>query len=278
MSRTPGTVSKILWHFTGGPKWDETAQRQSKQRKSNSKAFKALKGILNDRILRCGSYNEVVNGVISSKLIEKTENPRGVRYSYGANYHQIQTSKVCCLTDIPVQHLQYHAQRYGKFAVGFHRKKVVDDGFNPVLYSLEDSTVTKRVLKISEALGTDLVFDVIQDLKRSLLDHQELFEFRDQIEAIVQSVVSEHAWDTVEVPAYDFRNLATFIKTFTNEEFDSIYCEREWRNDKDFIFDIDDVAMIVIPRTDKYLEKFIAEFQHLPRTIPIIAWEDLIEH
>src|SRR5262249_37193027 len=28
MPASPGTVSKILWHFTGGPIWDEAAKRQ----------------------------------------------------------------------------------------------------------------------------------------------------------------------------------------------------------------------------------------------------------
>jgi ribosomal protein L10 len=43
---TPGTTSELLWHFTGGPLFDEITKKQTKELKSEEKAFKALKGIL----------------------------------------------------------------------------------------------------------------------------------------------------------------------------------------------------------------------------------------
>jgi hypothetical protein len=36
MPSSPGTVSKILWHFTGGPRWNEVEKRQEATPKPNT--------------------------------------------------------------------------------------------------------------------------------------------------------------------------------------------------------------------------------------------------
>lgn len=70
------------------------------------------------------------------------------------------------------------------------------------------------------------------------------------------------------------------------DEFDTIYCEREWRSLRTYHFqEYDDaIAMIVLPRNEKrgkYFNDFVskdAERLGLPRSIPIVPWEDLIEY
>jgi hypothetical protein len=55
--------------------------------------------------------------------------------------------------------------------------------------------------------------------------------------------------DSVLRDARDNRkDLLACVKTFTAEEFSSIYCEREWRSLKPFSFSYYDIAMIVLPR------------------------------
>ena len=73
---------------------------------------------------------------------------------------------------------------------------------------------------------------------------------------------------------------ASFIKTFDPTEFESIYTEREWRSISPFKFEFDDVVMVVVPRDGGLFERFVAEAESLaiPRAIPIVAWEDLVEH
>ena len=74
-----------------------------------------------------------------------------------------------------------------------------------------------------------------------------------------------------------------FVKTFHKREFDSVYCEREWRSIASFRFDHKDVAMIVLPtRVNKrsYFKPFVSEKAGgigLPRNIPIVPWEALVE-
>ena len=74
-----------------------------------------------------------------------------------------------------------------------------------------------------------------------------------------------------------------FVKTFEADEFYSIYCEREWRSVSTFNFTFDDVAMIVLPqRADgrDYFAPFVdgrAKALALPRGIPVVPWETLVE-
>ena len=41
MNGTPGTVSKILWHFTGGPRWNSELNRQEQEPKPAEEACEA---------------------------------------------------------------------------------------------------------------------------------------------------------------------------------------------------------------------------------------------
>ena len=60
MSGSPGTVSKILWHFTGGPKWDAKMNCQENHPKPTRQAYDALVSILKDRELKIGNYKEII--------------------------------------------------------------------------------------------------------------------------------------------------------------------------------------------------------------------------
>jgi len=64
MSDTPGTVSRILWHFTGGPRWDVVKNCQEPNPKPYDEAYKAFLSILRSKQLRVGQYHEVVKVVV----------------------------------------------------------------------------------------------------------------------------------------------------------------------------------------------------------------------
>lgn len=79
------------------------------------------------------------------------------------------------------------------------------------------------------------------------------------------------------------KTLLAFVKTFSADELDIIYPEREWRSTKTFEFEYDDVSMVVLPRqyaAGGYFEKlaYDARAMKLPPTLSIVAWEDLVEH
>jgi hypothetical protein len=80
-----------------------------------------------------------------------------------------------------------------------------------------------------------------------------------------------------------FSRFLAYVKTFDKKEFNTIYCEREWRSVKPFQFEYDDIAMLVLPRhADKdyycdYLTNYVGKL-NFPSTAPIVPWEVLIEH
>ena len=137
----PGTVSQILWHFTGGPDWDEHARKQKARRKPAHRAYAALKSILRTQELRLGNYREVITVVVAERrrFNVKTRQPEVLKNVPV----RLESARICCLSDIPAAHLGYHATRYGKFAIGFRRASIVAHGFNPVFYTLDGSAVLR---------------------------------------------------------------------------------------------------------------------------------------
>ena len=268
MSRAPGTVSKILWHFTGGPLWDEQRNKQGKELKPEEGAFDALRSIIATKELRVGAYQELFKVVIpkkrkydikSKEFITETNVPVVVK-----------SSKVCCIADIPIQHLSYHSTRYGRIAIGFYRDAVVKAGFNPVMYSLEHSHLSNAIYDGYSALD-----DIDPFWAKMYLD--DLTEQADIDD--VASQLDEIDWGHDQVRE-SYEKFLAFIKTFEPDEFDSIYCEREWRSTLPFRFAVEDIAMIVLPRNSKgrnLYEEYLSETD-LPRTVSIVCWEDLIEH
>lgn len=281
MSNGPGTVSKILWHFTGGPVWNVKKNKQGTRLKPAKDSFIALKTILDSEVLRTGSFHEVVKAVIPEKRVF---NFKKKRFDIIKNFSTtIKSSPVCCIADIPIQHLGYHSKRYGKMAIGFHRDSVVKAGFNPVLYTLEKSFLSRQIhdgYSTIENFDTSWASSSIEQLESAIekiFDEYELNESIDTSDAM--SSINDLESDVSGILSY-YEDLLAYIKTFDDSEFDSIYCEREWRSTNSFEFKIEDIAMIVLPKrvgVNKYYEPFLSSTS-LPRSIPIVSWEDLIEH
>jgi hypothetical protein len=289
----PGTVSKILWHFTGGPRWNPATNRQNTAPKEASAAYKNLVAILRSREVRLGSYKELFRVRVPGRRYINMKT--GATGKEEATMTEVSSAPVCCLSDIPAPHLGYHAYRYGKFAIGFHRAAVVRHGFNPVLYSLEDARVVRTIHQGFSAL-TDAEPQLMGSAASRLgevardLEHEEPkdnpYDVAGELEEIQSEIQDEG--DTIQLAIDDARNsletFLAFVKTFDASEFATVYCEREWRSVRTFAFTYDDVAMVVLPRAvnrTKYFEKFAkrqAGALKLPRSVPIIPWEDLVEH
>lgn len=284
----PGTVSKILWHFTGGPLWDDDLNKQKEEPKPMELGYEILIKILESKILRISNYSEVVRVLIPEIVVwNKEERKREKKYNVEK---LITSSPVNCLADIPIQHLDFHSKRYGKFAIGFHRGSAIRNNFNPVFYSLQNSPVMNSIYSgFSIIQSTDTYYlkselDEIDTLLENIQDEVDELEIdTDHIEIDGWYVKSdlESRIDDVENAIDETReslaNFVSFVKSFDEDEFGSIYCEREWRSISPFKFNFDDVAMIVLPREGDHFDNLIAE-NIIPRHISIIPWEDLIEH
>jgi hypothetical protein len=283
---SPGTVSKILWHFTGGPVWVPEAKKQSKTPKPAGQAFENLCSILKSRELRLGSYQEMVRLVIPRQRVFNREREK---YEIKRNVPaEITSAPVCCLSDIPAPHLGYHAYRYGKFAIGFRREAAVRHGFNPVFYSLETTGVVRSIYDgFSQLEGFDPsdINNFTNDIEFAVGDSEDNALESDVDSALYEiNSIADGLAETVSSAKETLREFVAFVKTFQESEFATIYCEREWRALKAFAFSHDDIAMVVIPRETErlsYFERFVSDVVptlELSRFIPIVPWEDLVEH
>ncbi|WP_435018411.1 abortive infection system antitoxin AbiGi family protein [Tundrisphaera sp. TA3] len=288
MSSSPGTVSKILWHFTGGPIWNAEMKCQENRRKPASRAYWALKAILSSRELRVGQYHEVVK--------YKVFVPEGFSFfslkREPAQYEEryVMSLPINCLADIPIMHLGYHSARYGKMAIGFHRHAAIKHGFNPVFYQHDNSEDLRAICAGAHAL------DVRRNFVTALSLREEIDKIGDipTIEGSTVRTQDSKSFETIlsyvdklesatQLGQDGYARMLAQIKTFREDEFGTIYCEREWRSTKTFAFSYSDVAMIALPKgkgNGNYFERFIAEAKEigLPPTVSIVAWDDLVEH
>jgi len=277
----PGTVSKILWHFTGGPRWDEERQRQDLRRKRPSDAYKALRLILKTKKLQLGQYHEFVKAKYHVRVTDKKTRVVALEPREAL----IKSSPVCCLADIPIAHLSYHAHRYGKFAIGFHRRAVVKHKFSPVFYVLNEAQPLqslRRCFSGLEAISDDMQYVDIDRYARDIMCEQghpadDTSHGLSDIGAAFESIGQD-----AKKAQNELRDSLAFVKTFGQNEFSTVYCEREWRSTREFTFELDDVAMIVLPKQGadpSFFDKFVKQKTvKVPRSIPIVPWEDLVEY
>ena len=253
--------------------------RQNKHPKLASAAYKALKSILRSKTVRVGEKQRIV----VAKRISKTKSNR----SADAKEARLPLERIpiCCLADIPIIHLGYHASRYGKFALGFHRDKAIHAGFSPVFYQLESSPIMKDMYDtlylLREMSGPHTASTI--PTKEEILQCPSPLAGKLAVMIVgLEEMVHLHI-EGHKHAAARMEQIFGYIKAFEMNEFDSIYCEREWRLTKPYVFDFPDIAMIVVPKKVQKAEYFspFLEFANeieLPRRIPIVAWEDLVEH
>lgn len=286
VEQPPGTVSKILWHFTGGPRWNSAKSRQESRPKPAGEAYAALLSILRSKELRLGNYREIVKVTVPKAHCHDTKKQKPEVFVT----EEIGSSPVCCLADIPVAHLSYQAKRYGKIAIGFHRDAAVRHGFNPVFYTLHDAKVLRSVYECFEQLRYR-VAESLRDAESNIESAVEDLTCKQghliDVDSGFLDVSGEmsNIEDAVTEARKSLREFLAFVKTFHQRQFASIYCEREWRSIRAFPFSFNQVAMIVLPATDinevSHFNQFVTSGIRqlkLPRSIPVVPWEDLVEH
>jgi hypothetical protein len=261
--------------------WDETTNKQLKELKPAIKGYEALKAILKSQELRVGKYHEIVKVIVPEKRrynIEKKNIETLINHPV-----TVKSKPVCCVADIPLQHIDYHSNRYGKIAIGFHRESIIKSGFNPVMYTLEDTVLLNSIyqgyLAVDDVNPYNAKSEIesVQNEIDSVIAENNLDTYIDTSSLLSDLEWIEHSHQKIDE---SFQGFLAYIKTFDTTEFDSIYCEREWRCTNNFSFTVDDIAIIVLPREqegERFYEQFLDEVS-LPRTVTIACWEDLIEH
>ena len=283
---TPGTVSKILWHFTGGPNWNNQTKINGNKPKKSAFAYRNLKSILKTQTLRLGSYKEIVKVILPKRRKYNIETKTAhIEKNVPVT---IESSPVCCLSDIPAPNLHYHAQRYGKFAIGFHRNAITKAGFNPVFYTLEDTPIVRSIYEGFSSIESsypETIIYAVNSMRDQVADIEDVFDNIDISTEIIEIEEEIFAIESCLTNAkQSLEDFIAFVKTFNRKEFGTIYCEREWRSTSEYSFGVDDIAMIVLPKTigsTKYFKNFVERVLpklKLPRRIPIVPWDYLVEY
>lgn len=221
------TTSKILWHLTGGPQWDKSTGKQETKPRPTKEALRAL------------------NGILESNMILSTSHEESIKYHFSRpGPLKLPIPPFCCVAEIPIQHLAYHSERYGKFAIGFEREYLLGEKFRPASYFLiKDDFMTPAVMN--------------------------LFQF----------IINCKANQGAEQAMHHLNILSAFIKSFSKEEFDTVYSEREWRRlkeDSEFTFTPEEVKFVLAPK--RHLKKLRSNFNKKYSDANFLEYELLLEH
>ena len=92
-----------------GPTWNKKEKRQNILHKPAQSAYENLKAIIRSRQLNLGNYLEVVK-VILPELTKYDWSNEQIVVKKNVSV-EIESSPICCLSDIPAPHLRYHASR-----------------------------------------------------------------------------------------------------------------------------------------------------------------------
>lgn len=241
--------SKIFWHFTGSPSdlvWNNI------YKPSDIIKFGKLK-----------SLDEAIN-ILKMIIESKTLKAKASEYLFDDR----ETSKFCCVTDIPLKFLDQHKDYYGKVAIGFSSKKIYEN-FNPVLY-----------LKRSEFLSNSLELVETDPWKIRLEDlgitHDDAInnDFTPNPDG-TYSIPFQKL--TIEIEEKLKKYLTNYIKFsyFSDEAGESFYQEKEWRKIGNFYFDHNDIEAVIVPKNNiDLITSYLTRMQI--NQVSILSW-DVIE-
>lgn len=273
-------ASSILWHFTGGPRWHKKLGKQRNSPKPNAEARSILLAILKSSTLKLGSYRECVRILISDRKNYDRRKRRLVKVP--DREETIETMPVCCLADIPLAQLPYHSVRYGKYAIGFHRARALKAGFQPVFYALSDQPIIQELFGARSSIAAidteraGLSVDSLVSDMEGALEEMGGEDFSSPDATDVHGELEELESEASSANEGLF-NALSFVKTFSATEFETIYCEREWRSLKDFSFVRPDVAMLVVPSADRdVVRKVLDKQKNVWASVKVISWDEIV--
>lgn len=196
-------ASEILWHFVG-------------HNESDGRRYERFISILKTG-LRVGNNAEPFKYV--DKRSRRVVTLRG--------------HPVCCLADIPLKDLLIHAERYGHYAIGFHKESAIMHDFNPVLYVNQYSSFFDRFMALRDEIQSSLSADTAMSTKfKELL---LLLGSTAKSGDIKANPVDNIQWDQMQC--------------------NNFYYEREWRSMRNWLFTKNDIAMLILP--DNKIASFV---------------------
>ncbi|WP_027339074.1 abortive infection system antitoxin AbiGi family protein [Halonatronum saccharophilum] len=213
--------SKIYWHFTGSPDVNWSKVKMPKEiegeYKKASESVEILKLILASKKLLAGSPEKI--------------------------HGNVRTNGFCCVCDIPFKDLIYHANYYGKVAIGFSANSIYKY-FNPVLY---------------KECNFPIPSDIKVDSNRKL-DPEKTFDSKASVYKLMSYLFNLEESEEYNVFLNKYLGeLKKYIKIthFSEVDNETFYREREWRSTEgDYHFTEKDIEALLVPK------KFISEVKN----------------
>lgn len=195
--------------------------------------------------------------------------------------------EMVCFCDIPLKpdYLEIHTSKYGRFGVAFNRSFAVAHGASPVTYIANAAKTTARALSggeyasiFTKAEGQSLFTtsarrdEYIGQLRER--HYQLVIERKEAAEAAAErykrgeidvntmyKLVVESLDYAVASWAYLFGLHKRFDSALPQNHPDNYYMEREWRVLGTVTFQLDDVAVVIVPK--EFASRVQADFPAL---------------
>ena len=171
-----------------------------------------------------------------------------------------------CYCDIPLSNINFHARKYGRFGLSFHRDFLIRRGARPVMYVptwSDDNLSAHGKTLLRDIQGTYRGFQ--QFLRKPLSERRARTRVLGREPDHADGVVD--ALDTLLALQF-----LSFLKAYNAElpedHIDYYYSEREWRITNYLSFVPSDVARIVIAKG--YADRLAREMSQYQCTVSVV--------
>lgn len=238
-----------------------------------------------DRVFLGGLKDNETGEVVDA--VEYSSSPNS-RHDLSANLsdNQLVQFEIVCFCDIPVQELNIHCSKYGRFGLSFSKSFLLKYGACPVMYvpkaaryrmKLQERHVNTAEIYFegeqSKALG-DLLDELYhQHNSLGLIRYKQLeaqmsqFPGRDEVTRVVTELRRMLFYQTA-VDAAVFGHLKFFDPLLPSDHPENFYMEREWRVNGQVQFTLSDIQRVLVP--PEFVSEMVQRFPELGSTITAI--------
>ena len=180
-------------------------------------------------------------------------------------------ANVVCFCDIPVEDLELHAAKYGRFAVCFRKGFLSAKGANPVYYLARNSTIAVPLDVVVNPIPKHLkpstraeYFDqMVQNQNLSGIHHLQAAKSERNVSRMI---AQDRANRFLAFHVYSFMKF--FDESMPDDHPDNFYMEREWRVLGNVGFSLEDVSRIILP--EEYAKRFRADIPEFYKQLTFI--------
>ncbi len=165
--------------------------------------------------------------------------------------------------DIPINDLNIHMQKYGRFGISFRKRFLLEKGANPVFYYAVDKLECGAGLRFGKS---GIFFTDIMAIGLEIFKHyrDDTTTFDAPEHDLQGTKIGKHTGMTFEQWYGNLiSELFAFIKPFMGDldegDEEQFYMEREWKITYRVVFSMADVYRVILPQ--EYAEKFNTDFR-----------------